>query len=133
MRNRYIAPMEVSGLFRSASVTVLPYTQASQSGVGLQSIAQGVPVVVTAVGSLPELTDAPNHIVAPGDPAALATALIGALKQNQSDRWRVLEFARAKFDWTNVAKAYGRLYAEVVETHSSSASHSRERIAPSDA
>ena len=36
-------------------LVALPYTQASQSGVGLLAIAAGVPVVVSDLGALPEL------------------------------------------------------------------------------
>ena len=114
LRNRYIGQHELPALFREASVTVLPYTQASQSGVGLLSIAQGVPIVVTSVGALPELAMDRDSVVSPRDPAALARSLIDALARGESYRSRVLAFARAKFDWSIVARAYGKLYEQVV-------------------
>ncbi len=43
---RYIPESEIEKLLSDASLVALPYTQASQSGVGLLAIAAGVPVVV---------------------------------------------------------------------------------------
>ena len=50
---RYISESEVDPLLADASLVALPYTQASQSGVGLLAIARGVPVVVSDLGALP--------------------------------------------------------------------------------
>ena len=52
---RYISESEVETLLAEASLVALPYTQASQSGVGVLAIAAGVPVVVSDLGALPEL------------------------------------------------------------------------------
>jgi glycosyltransferase involved in cell wall biosynthesis len=78
------------------------------------SLAHGVPVVVTSVGALPELAMGGDGVVPPGDAEALARALIVALSHDEGHRVRVLEFARAKFDWTTVAEAYGALYERLV-------------------
>jgi len=52
--NEYIQDELVSELFQRASVVVLPYTEASQSGVVPIAYAFKKPVIVTDVGSLPE-------------------------------------------------------------------------------
>lgn len=52
--NKYIPDEMVSELFQRASVVVLPYTEASQSGVVPIAYAFKKPVVVTDVGSLSE-------------------------------------------------------------------------------
>jgi glycosyltransferase involved in cell wall biosynthesis len=109
---RYIAEDELDPLFARASVCVLPYLQASQSGVGLQAIARGVPVVVTRAGALPDLTADPAAIVPVGDAPALARALERALAGRVS-RLDVLAFARPRFDWRAVAAQYRSVYAEV--------------------
>ncbi len=50
---RHIAEDEVPGLFAAASVVVLPYIEASQSGVGSLAKGHGRPLVASAVGGLP--------------------------------------------------------------------------------
>jgi glycosyltransferase involved in cell wall biosynthesis len=66
--------------FERARCVVLPYIQASQSGVGSQAKIYGRPSVVTDTGGLPELVaDGSGLVVAPGDAAALADALVTVL------------------------------------------------------
>ena len=73
---RYISEAEVDGVLAGASLVALPYTQASQSGVGLLAIAAGVPVVVSDLGALPELAYDGSFVSAAGDPRALAEAIL---------------------------------------------------------
>ena len=56
----------------------LPYTQASQSGVGVLAIAAGVPVVVSDLGALPELAYDPSFVFEAGNPRALAETIVAA-------------------------------------------------------
>jgi glycosyltransferase involved in cell wall biosynthesis len=80
VRNEHVRDDEVSALFAAATCCVLPYREASQSGVGSQARAYGRPIVATRVGGLPELvgTDA-GRLVPPGDVVALAEAVIDVL------------------------------------------------------
>ncbi len=55
--NDFIPDEDVAGLFQKASVVALPYVDASQSGVVPLAFAFGKPVVVTRVGSIPEVVD----------------------------------------------------------------------------
>lgn len=77
LRREHVAEEEVPGLFADAGVVVLPYRQASQSGVGSLAKQYHRALVVTDVGGLPELV-APEfgRLVAPEDPAALAAAVV---------------------------------------------------------
>jgi glycosyltransferase involved in cell wall biosynthesis len=111
---RYIGEAEIDELFGRASVCVLPYTQASQSGVGLQAIARGVPVVVSRLGALPELAHDDALVVPPSDPTALALALERAVALGSADRERVHRFAAEHFSWPVVAQRYRRVYEELV-------------------
>jgi starch synthase len=52
--DRALTNPEVTELFEEASLVVLPYTEASQSGVLGLAYAMGKPVVATTVGSLPK-------------------------------------------------------------------------------
>lgn len=59
-----------------ADVVVLPYREASQSGVGAVALASGRHVVATAVGGLVEqFRDAPHAVLCAPDAAAIARAL----------------------------------------------------------
>jgi glycosyltransferase involved in cell wall biosynthesis len=82
LRHEHIPEADVPGLFTAARCVVLPYTQASQSGVGSQAKVFGRPMVVTDAGGLPELVaDGSGLVVTAGDPSALASALIAVLRE----------------------------------------------------
>jgi len=73
----HVPDTDVKKLFAGATCVVLPYRQASQSGVGSLALQHGRGLVATAVGGLPELvTKRVGRVVAPGDAAALASALL---------------------------------------------------------
>ncbi|MFB4267957.1 glycosyltransferase [Nonomuraea sp. GTA35] len=74
----------LSRLVRSADVVILPYDSAEQvtSGVLIEAVAAGVPVVATAFPHAVELlTSGPGLLVPHGDPAALASAVRRVLTQ----------------------------------------------------
>lgn len=73
---------EIADIFQHATVVVLPYVEASQSGVLNIAYAFGKPVVVTNVGSLPEIVEngVTGLIVPPGDPVQLADAIVKLLE-----------------------------------------------------
>lgn len=80
LRHEHIPEAAVPGLFQATRCVVLPYEQASQSGVGSQAKVYGRPMVVTAAGGLPELVaDGSGRVVPPSDPHALAVAAIEVL------------------------------------------------------
>lgn len=75
-RFEHVPEEALAGLFAAATCVVLPYRQASQSGVGSLAREHGRPVVATRVGGLPELiTPDWGRLVDPEDPAALAAAI----------------------------------------------------------
>jgi len=76
--NRFIPYSEGAKLFQKCSLVVLPYIEGSQSGVIYPAYAFKKPVVVTDVGSLPEIVDngITGFVVAPRDSKALAEKII---------------------------------------------------------
>jgi glycosyltransferase involved in cell wall biosynthesis len=82
LRHEHISEHEVPSLFAGATCLVLPYRQASQSGVGSLAQQHGRAVIATAVGGLPELIR-PEHgrLVPPEDPSALAGAVLDVLAE----------------------------------------------------
>jgi glycosyltransferase involved in cell wall biosynthesis len=88
VHNAFVSDEQRTELFAQASVVVLPYVEASQSGVVPVAYAAGKPVVATRVGGLPE---AVRHgetglLVAPGDEGALADALVELLRDGARRR-----------------------------------------------
>jgi glycosyltransferase involved in cell wall biosynthesis len=82
--HRHIREEEIPGLFAEASVVVLPYLEASQSGVGSLAKTYGRPLLASAVGGLPELlADGSGVLVAPGDADVLADRLAELLDDRE--------------------------------------------------
>ncbi|BCY11432.1 glycosyltransferase [Actinoplanes sp. L3-i22] len=74
----YLDPATLSGLIRSADVVVLPYDSVEQvtSGVLIEAVAAGVPVVATAFPHAVELlSDGTGLVVPHQNPRALSVAL----------------------------------------------------------
>lgn len=113
LMDRYIPEAALESLFAAASVCVLPYTEASQSGVGLQSLSLGVPTVVTDVGALPGLAENESRLVPPSEPKMLGEAIVTALDAGLPEREATLEFARKNFSWEMVTKQYETLFESI--------------------
>ena len=117
--NRFIPNEEVPELFQRASVVVLPYIDASQSGVIPIAYAFKKPVVVTDVGSIPEVVDdgITGFIVPPRDEKALADAIIKLLK-DESLRKNMGENAYKKMkedlSWDKIAEKTVEVYKEII-------------------
>lgn len=83
--NEYVSDEKRAELFRRASVVVLPYIEASQSGVIPIAYRFGKPVVATRVGGLPDMVDhgRTGYLVPPRDAKALAEALVLLLQDKE--------------------------------------------------
>ena len=86
--NRWIGNAERSDLFRAATVVVLPYIEATQSGVVPVAYGHARPVVATRVGALSEVVREGDTglLVPPHDERALANALIRVLGDRSLQR-----------------------------------------------
>ncbi|MEI6446571.1 MAG: glycosyltransferase family 4 protein [Actinomycetes bacterium] len=104
--DRYVSDSEREELLRRATVCVLPYIDASQSGVGVLGISRGIPTVVTDTGGLPELVSDPSLVCEPSNPDALADSLTTALELDNQARVAVLRHAKKNFSWPSIAKEY---------------------------
>jgi glycosyltransferase involved in cell wall biosynthesis len=78
IHNEFVPEEKVARLFRRASVIVLPYIEATQSGVIPVAYTYEKPVVATTVGGLPSQVDheKTGFLVPPCDSTALAEAVI---------------------------------------------------------
>jgi glycosyltransferase involved in cell wall biosynthesis len=95
----YIPEADIDGVFSQATLLVLPYRQASQSGPGGRALERGIPVIATSVGALPELVRDPEALVPPNDPNALARAIIGKLDHDDRTRQNLLDDAERRMSW----------------------------------
>jgi glycosyltransferase involved in cell wall biosynthesis len=114
LRDTYISEDEVGTLLAGASLVVLPYTQASQSGVGLLALGEGVPLVVSDLGALPDLAYDPSFVCEHGDPRALAQTIVHHVDDGPDVRHAVLMHARSHFSWDHVAKLSTDMYRDLV-------------------
>ncbi len=88
VHNEYVSDDKCAVLFRRASIVVLPYIDASQSGVIPVAYTFAKPVVATTVGGLPEMVDhgRTGYLVPPRDERALADAIIRLLRDKELRR-----------------------------------------------
>jgi starch synthase len=77
VHNEFISEDRAAEYFQRASVVVLPYIEASQSGVIPMAYSASKPVVATTVGGLPEIVEdgRTGFLVAPRNAARLAAAV----------------------------------------------------------
>lgn len=84
VHNHFIGSEQGAELFERCSLVVLPYVDASQSGVVPVAYAFKKPVVITDVGSLPEMVDdgKTGYVVMARSEEAMAKAVVSLLKDD---------------------------------------------------
>jgi glycosyltransferase involved in cell wall biosynthesis len=76
VENRWVPESEIGTLLGWSDAVILPYREASQSGVAAAALAAGRPVIATTVGGLREqLAAAPGTVFCEPDAASLAHAI----------------------------------------------------------
>lgn len=76
VENRWVPEPEVGSVLGWAHALVLPYREASQSGVAAAGLAAGCAIVATDVGGLREqIGHLPHVMLCPPEPAAVAAAI----------------------------------------------------------
>jgi len=106
--DRYIPDEEVAAYFQAADLVVLPYRSATQSGITQTAFAFGRPVVVTAVGGLPDVVDdgVTGYVVPPDNPVALADAIERFFTTGAADRMSEAIRAQSdRFSWKGCVEA----------------------------
>lgn len=102
---RYISDPEISAFFAQASLCILPYKSASQSGVIATSYSFGVPVLASDVGGLGEyvLPGKTGYLVPPENPEMLASAIITHLQNNPDLSSGIAEYC-THHSWKSLAE-----------------------------
>lgn len=115
----YIPAEEVSSLFQRAQVVVLPYTDATQSGVAALALSHARPVIASDVGSIQEMVrpGVNGILVAPKDVGGLAEAIHQLLaNRNEAVRMgeRAHQLALTEFSWEAIAKKTTAVYESLL-------------------
>lgn len=109
MINRFIGDDEMNWLFINSKVIVLPYIEASQSGVLPMAYHFGKPVVVSDLPGLAEFVDEGETGFVFSNEAGLETALSNVVAV---DGWteKVRAYERENLDWdTNIKKLLAKM------------------------
>jgi glycosyltransferase involved in cell wall biosynthesis len=114
--NEFVSNEQREIFFEQASVIVLPYINATQSGVVPIAYTHAKPVVATRVGSLQEFVDdgETGFLVYPRDEHALAAAVVKLLA-NDSLRREMGQRGRAKLDAECAPQVVADKHREVYE------------------
>jgi starch synthase len=122
LHNHYIQDNDVGEFFQKASVVVLPYIEGTQTGIIPIAYAFKKPVVVTNVGSIPEVVEdgVTGFIVPPMDSDALADAIIKILKDNNLRRQmgeNAYRNMKNDLSWDKIAEKTIGVYAKIINEH----------------
>lgn len=86
--------------------------------VGAEAAAAGIPVITTDVGSCAEFADDPRFLVAPGDPQALADAMLAYAGAGDAERSALSAAARRRaqerYSPAVVVEAYRAVFSAVI-------------------
>lgn len=112
-----VSDAERDELLATAAVQLMPSRFEGFGLAAAEAMAAGVPLIAAAVGSLPEVVDAPNGgvLIPPSDPEALATAT-ERLLDDEAARESLSVSARnsaRRFSWDSVADAHLRFIHNV--------------------
>jgi alpha-maltose-1-phosphate synthase len=122
--NYYISYEVGAALFQKCSLVVLPYIDASQSGVVHIAYAFKKPVIVTSVGSIPEIVDdgVTGMIIPPKDTDALARAIVNLLNDvGLRNEMGEHGYQKLKTDlsWSRIVQTVIPVYEQVIKEKAS--------------
>ena len=117
--NRFIDPDQMVQLFKRSTLSILPYIEASQSGVAALACGLGTPMIASNVGGLSELIkdEQDGLLVPPADPRKLADAIIRLLKDRplqQQMQQSLLARCDRDLNWSNIANQTLKVYHKAI-------------------
>jgi starch synthase len=120
VHNYRITYKEGAELFQRCSLVVLPYIEASQSGVIPTAYGFEKPVIVTDVGSIPEIVDdgVTGFVVPAKDSEALAKAIITLLKDEKLRKYmgkNAYKKLKTDMSWGNIAEKTVMVYEAAIK------------------
>ncbi|AFY59075.1 glycosyltransferase [Rivularia sp. PCC 7116] len=117
--NKYIPSEDVASLFGRSTAVILPYIEASQSGVASLAYAMGTPVIASEIGGLAEMicSEQDGLLVPPRDATALADAIIRLLsdrKLQHQIQTAALYRCEDDLNWLNIATQTIEIYRKAI-------------------
>ncbi|MFI3156960.1 MAG: glycosyltransferase family 4 protein [Methylococcaceae bacterium] len=120
LHEEFVSRAKVHVLFTRAQLVIMPYIDATQSGVAAMAIGFGRPVVATRVGAIPEMVQDgyTGLLVPPRDAVALADAIESLL--SDPDRYAMLTDnvqaagSHGDLSWKSIARATSAVYSETI-------------------
>lgn len=104
LRTTFIAEQEVAAYFGAADMVVQPYKTATQSGITQLAYHFEVPMLVTAVGGLPEVVahEEAGYVVPPNNPLAVADAILDFYQEERATSFKTgVQVRKKEFSWDN--------------------------------
>jgi glycosyltransferase involved in cell wall biosynthesis len=117
--NRFIGTDEMVRLFKRSTLSILPYIEASQSGVAALACGLGTPMIASNVGGLSELIEDGQDglLVPPGNTRQLADAIVRLLKDRPLQQ-QMQQSLSARCDrdlnWSNIANQTLGVYHKAI-------------------
>lgn len=97
--DRYVPEAEAARLFSAADVVVLPYREATQSGVVPLAFAHGRGVICTNVGGLAEAVGTGTGLVVPPEDASALAAALEQVRRGRSFSHEAMHAALSHRSW----------------------------------
>lgn len=118
----YIPNEDVAAYFSASDVVVLPYIDATQSGIAQIAYNFNKPVITTDVGGLAEIVvdGKTGLVVPPNSPGDLAAAIVRFFRQNLADTFASGVAEEKKlYSWDNLVGAIEQLMEHSSNPHDS--------------
>ncbi len=115
----YIEENKVQVYFKSADFTILPYLEASQSGVMFLSYTFGLPVIAPNLGGFPNdiLEGRTGYLFNAGDSESLAEAIVKLFKKMEFKDSKTASFIRkytlANYSWESTGLKLSQIYSNI--------------------
>lgn len=119
--NDYIPNEAVAGMFGRSTIAILPYIESSQSGVAAIAYGMGTLVIASDVGGVGEMIkhEEDGLLVPPGDPRALADAIVRLLSDRQLQeklRSAAIDRCQTDLNWSKIAEQTMHVYHQAIGT-----------------
>ncbi len=107
LHDEFIPSSEVKYYFSACDAVILPYRDATQSGIVQVAINFKKPMIATNVGGLGEVVrnGETGYVVEKENPARLAEAILNFYERNDEKKFHAnLEFEAEKYSWSSFVK-----------------------------